>query len=341
MKIGILGAGAIGGTIGAYLKRAGHDITLIDTWPENVEAIRAKGLVVTAVEEEFTTEIPAIHLGEVSSIQPKYDAVFLAVKSYDTEWSSKFIEPYLSPGGFVVSAQNSINDDRIAEVIGWSRVVGCIVMFGGGMYEPGHVLRTSPNTKDATILGEPSGLETSRIKKLSEALTAMGPSKTTTNLWGQRWAKLGINCMSNAIAGFTGLTSAEIRQYPEVRSVSIQVTAELIKVARALGVEVEPISGIPPQMYIDALSDGEVREEVEGKMQDWAKGVGTGRPSLAQDVLKGRKTEVSELNGLVGKKGLKIGVDTPVNDAVARVGKQVERGEIAPSLDNLNLLNLP
>ena len=340
MKLGVLGAGAIGGTIGAYLARAGHDMTLMDTWPANVEAIKDNGLKVTAVEEEFTVDLPAMHIGEVSSTRPQFDAVFLAVKSYDTEWSSKFIEPYLAPAGFVSSAQNSINDDRIAEVIGWPRVVGCVVMFGGGMYEPGHVQRTSANTKLATILGEPSGLETSRIRDLSEALTALGPSKTTTNLWGERWAKLGINSMSNAIAGFTGLTSVEIRQYPEVRNVSIQVTAELVEVARALGVEIEPISGIPAQMYVDALTDGEVKEEVEGRMQDWAKGVGTGRPSLAQDVLKGRKTEIEELNGLVASKGRQIGVPTPVNDSVVRIGKQVEDGKIEPSMDNLNLLYL-
>ena len=165
MRIAVLGVGAIGGVIGGYLARAGRDVTLIDTWLANIERIKVDGLTVTALEEEFTVKPAALHLGEVSAARQLFDAVFLAVKSFDTPWTAKFIEPYLAPGGYVVSAQNSINEDAIAAVVGWPRVVGCVVTLGAGMYEPGHAQRTSGADRDALTLGEPSGLATERLKK--------------------------------------------------------------------------------------------------------------------------------------------------------------------------------
>ena len=111
MKIGILGVGGIGGVIGGFLARAGHDITLIDTWPENIERIKSDGLTVTTIEEQFTVQPNTLHLGEVSMTSTGFDSVLLAVKSYDTAWASMFIKPHMAPRGYIVSAQNSINED--------------------------------------------------------------------------------------------------------------------------------------------------------------------------------------------------------------------------------------
>ena len=339
LRIAVLGVGAIGGTIGGYLARAGQDVTLIDMWPANVEGIKERGIKITAPDTEFIAQAPALHLAEVSSDNRRFDAVFLCVKSYDTEWSAKFIEPYLAPGGYVVSAQNSINEDSIASVVGWTRIVGCVVTLGAAMYEPGHVQRTSSSDRPSTKLGEPSGLVSRRVAEMRDILSAVGPCLTTTNLWGERWAKLGVNCMSNAIAGSTGLTSAQIREIPEVRDLSIRITAELVNVAEALGVNVEPMAGIEAPMFAEALVDGGVREEVESRLMEFGKGIGTGRPSLAQDVFKGRRTEVDELNGLVVRKGKEVGVLTPVNQAVIGVTKRVESGELEPSMSNVQLID--
>ena len=200
----------------------------------------------------------------MSAARTKFDVVFLSVKSYDTGWASKFIEPHLAPGGYVVSAQNSINEDAIADVLGWSRVVGCVVTLGAGMYEPGTPERTSAIDRPAFTLGEPSGLTTQRLQRLAEVLGDAGITKTTTNLWGERWAKLATNSMSNAVAGFTGLMSAELRFNPEVRFLSIRIAAELVRVAEAHGVSVEPISSVPAELFNRALEDGAAKEEVEG-----------------------------------------------------------------------------
>src|SRR5574337_1594063 len=107
-KLAVMGAGAIGSNIGAYLTRAGRDITLIDMWPAHVEAMKDRGLKVTAQDEEFTVEVKAMHLGDVSTLREQFDAVFLSVKSCDSVWATKFIEPHLRPAGVLLLAQNSI-----------------------------------------------------------------------------------------------------------------------------------------------------------------------------------------------------------------------------------------
>ena len=340
MNIAVLGVGAIGGIIGAYLERGGRSVTLIDQWPANVEHIRTDGLTITPHEEEFTVHPKVLHVGEVSAARQSFDVVVLSVKSYDTSWSSMLIEPYLAPGGYIVSAQNSINEEAIAAVVGWSRVVGCVVTIGAGMYEPGHVLRTSGVERPSFKVGEPSGMITPRLQELVEVLGDVGATRTTTNLWGERWSKLANNAMSNAVAGFAGLGTADLKTNPEARALSLRITAELLQVAKGLGVNVEPIYGIPAEMYLEAQEDGAKMEELEGRMMEAGKGLGDGRPSLAQDVIKGRKTEVDYLNGYVASKGKEVGVPTPVNEAVIEITKRVEAGELEPSLSNLKLIQI-
>lgn len=338
-RIAIFGVGAIGGCLGGYLTRAGVDVSLIDAWPANIEAIRASSLQVKSLEEEFTAKPKeALHLTDVYGSRRQWDIVFLAMKSQDTVWATRFIEPHLATGGYVVSAQNSINDDTIAELLGWPRVVGCVVTFGAGVYEPGRPEYTSPSSRVALIFGEPSGLITKRVSELVDIVGKARLVKTTTNLWGERWAKLGTNCMANALSGITGLKSSELRMNERTRRVSIRVAAELAQVAEALGVQVEPMSGIQPGMFVKALTDGAALEEVEGKLIEFGKGIGTGRPSLGQDLLKGRRTEVEHLNGYVAKKGKDVGIPTPVNEAVVKLCLQVESGKTKPGLDNLAVL---
>lgn len=335
-RLAIFGVGAIGGSIGGFLTKANVPVTLIDMWPANVEAIRSKGLKVTTLEDEFTVHPKALHLSDVSAARQQWDVVFLAVKSYDTVWSVKFIESYLAPGGFIVSSQNSINDEAIAELVGWSRVIGCVVTFGAGMYEPGHVEYTTPTGRTAFTVGEPGGLITARLTELAETMNKGRATKTTANLWGERWSKLATNSMANALAGITGLKSGELRTNDQTRRLSIRVAAELVQVGTTLGVPITPITGIEPQMFVKALKDGGAMEEVEGKLVEFAKQIGVGRPSLAQDMMKGRKVEVDYLNGYVVRRGKEVGVATPVNEAIVRLCKRVEAGELKPGLSNLS-----
>ena len=338
MRIGILGVGAIGGVISAYLARAKYEITLIDLWPENVQCINEKGLKITSFEEEFIVKPKALHLGELSRTRPQFDVVILSLKSYDTAWASKFIEPHIAPGGYVVSAQNSINEDTIASVLGWSKVIGCVLTFGAGMYTAGHVERTSSIERPAFTIGEPSGLATKRLKQLAEIMSSCGITKITNNLWGERWAKLATNSMSNALAGLTGLKSVELRQNSEIRTLSIEIASELVNVGSALGVDIEKIGMVPANLFPQALENDEIKKKVDGLIIDAGKTIGTGRPSLAQDLLKGRSTEVDYLNGYIVNKGKQVNIPTPVNESIVELTREIEKGLIQPSLSNLNLI---
>ena len=336
-KLAIFGAGAIGSVLGAYLARAGRDITLIDMWGAHVDAMARHGLKVTAPDEEFTVKVKAVHLAEVCGLRETFDAVLLAVKSYDSAWAARCIAPHLKAAGVLVSAQNGVNEEILAPVLGYTRIIGCVVTLGAGLYEPGHVTRTSASTRPSLTLGEPSGLVTSRLRDLVTALAPVGPTRATANLWGERWAKLIVNSMANPIAGITGLGSAELRANPEAFPIIVRIACEALTVAEAQGVQVEPVGGIPGQSYLDA-GRGVGLQELRDKLIEGGRSLGAGRPSLAQDVAKGRRTEVDALNGYVAQKGQEVGVPTPMNEAVVRIVKRVETGAVTPGPANLALL---
>ena len=105
-KIGIMGSGALGSYVAAFLAKEGEDVTIVDMWPEHVETINSKGLHVTGSQGPFTVPIKAMHLTDAQSIYDKFDYVFISMKSYDTEWATHFIDRYVKPEGFFISLQN-------------------------------------------------------------------------------------------------------------------------------------------------------------------------------------------------------------------------------------------
>jgi 2-dehydropantoate 2-reductase len=236
------------------------------------------------------------------------------VKSYDTEWATALAISYLKPDGVVVDFQNGINDERVAAVAGKHRTLGCVITISAGMYEPGHAMRTDTAAIGFKI-GEHDGRDTPRARELAEIMSAVAESKVTTNLFGERWSKLAINCMANPLAGLTGLGTLQVRTDPNVSAVGVHVGAEAIMVGRAVGHEVEPIYGIPTQRYVDAY-EGRGLAQLLDDIAEIARKRGGGQPSLLQDVLKRRRTEIDYLNGYVCDQGRSRGVKTPFNDAV-------------------------
>jgi 2-dehydropantoate 2-reductase len=314
-RIGILGAGAIGSVVGGMLTRAGHDVTLIDQWPEHVEAMKARGLRLSGPMGDLVVPVRALHIHELQTVSEPFDAVFVAVKSYDTEWATAMALPYLrEPGGVVVDFQNGINDTRVAAVAGRHRSLGCVITISAGMYEPGHAMRTDTAAVGFKV-GEHDGADTPRCRELARILSAVAETRVTTNLWGERWSKLAINCMANPVSGLSGLGTLEVRTIPEIAAVGVHLGAEAIAVGRAAGHDVEPIYGIPAQRYVDAYA-GHGLVELLADIAEVARARGGGQPSLLQDVLKGRRTEIDYLNGYVCREGARLGVRTPFNDAV-------------------------
>ena len=336
-RIGIIGVGAIGGIVGGMLTKAGHDVTLIDQWPDHVEAMRKVGLRLSGTCGEHLVPVRALNIHELQSVAEPFDAIFIAVKSYDTEWVVSLALQYLrKPDGVLVDFQNGINDERVAVLAGRERCLGCVITIGAGMYEPGHAIRTDRAAIGFKI-GEHDGKATERAERLAKIMCDVAPTKVTTNLWGERWSKLSVNCMANGLAGLSGLGSVEVRTSPGVRRVAINLAAEAIQVGRAHGHEVEPIWGIEAQRFVDAVK-GRGIEDVERDMAEKAKELAGGRPSLLQDVMRGRRTEVQYLNGYVSEQGRTVGIPTPFNDKVVELITAVPPGTLKPDPKHLEPL---
>jgi 2-dehydropantoate 2-reductase len=337
MRIGVVGAGAIGCVVGGLLTRAGHDVALIDQWPEHVETLKRQGLRLSGTCGDHVIPVTALHLHGVQRIATPFDVVFIAVKSYDTEWATALGVAYLaSPQGVVVDFQNGINDERVATIAGRERTLGCVILIAAGMYEPGHAMRTDAGSSGFKI-GELDGRDTPRARALAQALSAVAPTTVTPNLWGERWSKLALNCMANPIAGLSGLGTAEVRVEPGPRRLAVFLGAEVIGVGRARGFEVEPIWGIAASRFVDAAA-GRGLADVEADISRDAQSRAGGRPSMLQDVMRGRRTEIEYLNGYVVDEGRKAGVPTPINEAVVDLYRRHGVGSLKPDPRNLEPL---
>ena len=336
-RIGIIGAGAIGCVVGGMLTRAGRDVTLIDQWPEHVEAMKQRGLRLSGTCGDHVVPVKALHIHEAQSLRDGFDAVFVSVKSYDTEWATHLATSYLrGPAAVVVDFQNGINDDRVAAIAGRERTLGCVITIGAGMYEPGHASRTDSGTVGFKI-GELDGRDSERARALAALMNDVAGAQVTTNLFGERWSKLAVNCMANPLAGLSGLGSAEVRSEPGPRRIAIHVGAEVILVGRAAGHEVEPIYGVAAQRFVDAVA-GQGREDLERDVAAGAKFLTGGRPSMLQDVMRRRRTEVEYLNGFVSREGRRLKIPTPFNDAVVATVNHHGIGTLNPTPQNLTPL---
>ncbi len=335
-RIGIVGAGAVGCVVGGLLTKAGRDVTLIDPWPQHVEAMRRDGLRLSGTCGEHVIPVKALHLHEAQSIAEPFDAAFVSVKSYDTEWATRLALAYLAPGGVIVDFQNGINDERVAAIAGKERCLGCVILIGAGLYDPGHAIRTD-SARGGFKIGEHDGRETARAAALAALMCDVAFTKVTTNLWGERWSKLALNCMLNPLAGLSGLGTAECRTEPGPRRLAVHLGAEVVRVGRACGFEVEPTFGIAPQRFVDA-AEGRGLAEVEADISRDAVARAGGRPSMLQDVMRGRRTEIDYLNGYVVERGRQVGVPTPFNEAVVALYHRVPVGALRQDPKNLEPL---
>ncbi|MDA1280317.1 MAG: 2-dehydropantoate 2-reductase [Chloroflexi bacterium] len=319
MRIGIMGAGGIGSVVGGLLSKGGHDVTLVDQWPEHVNKIKADGLMVETREGEHLTHPRAIHLHELQLETVPFDAAFIAVKSYDTEWATTMMLNYVDPDhGIFVDFQNGINDERMAAIAGVERSLACIITISAAVYEPGRGIRTDVNSPGFKI-AEHDGSDTPRARQLVEVMNAVERSEFSNDLWGERWSKLMVNCMNNALSGVSGYGTAEVRTEADTRRIGIQLGAEVARVANAQGKHLHPVLGLSPEAVIDA-AEGRNVEEVEDMLLETARKAGAGGvPSFGQDVRKGRRTEIDYLNGYVSDMGRKVGVPTPFNDKIVEI----------------------
>ena len=294
-RIGIIGAGAIGGVVGGMLTRAGYDVTLFDHWVEHIDAMKRNGLRLSGpLIGDIRVPVNARHLYEAQELSELFDIGIVAVKSYDTEWASAFISPLVRDEGAIVDFQNGINDERVAAVVGRERTLGCVITIGAGMYDPGHCMRTDTRTLGFKV-GELDGSDSDRAREIAAMMNHVAGSESTTNLWGERWGKLAVNCMANPIAGLSGYGSGEVRSRDDTRWLCIQHRR------RGLGHpgrreptahHIEGVWGIEAQKFVD-VANGADPTELDAELIAGAQALGAGSDpasSRRATVIRGRWT---------------------------------------------------
>jgi 2-dehydropantoate 2-reductase len=334
VKVAFLGGGAVGGHAGGMMAAAGIDVALIDAWPGHVEAIRANGLRVLTPEGETLARPEAWHLGDayrLRKFQP--DVAFLTVKLYDTAWAAALLAQWLPAGVPVVTLQNCLVEELVAGAVGWGRVLGCI---GSGLdvwlVGPGEVKRSRKRGASGAPVykvGEMHGRVTERAERIAALLGKVDSAVVTTDLWTQRWEKLCQNVMTSGLSALTGLALRDVYSRENMQAVAVSLGAEALVLGEAMGFYVPKLFGLPATRWREAgAGDSSAVADARAALGAQAASMVPGGISgSAQDLQKGRPTEVDFLNGYVARMGATHRVPVPVNAAVAELVRKAERGE--------------
>ena len=350
-RIAVVGTGAVGGYTGAHMARAGEDVTFIDMWPAHVDEMKKNGLRIThhEGEEPFAVKVRALHLTEAQHLakEPPIDIAFVCTKSYDTHWAALLIRQYLAPGGYIVSLQNCMNEETIAGIVSWGKTLGSIASsITVELHAPGQVRRAAGKSgarHTVFRVGEVHGRITDRAKEVCQLVGYADSAMVTENLWGERWSKLVTNVMGNGLSACTGMISREMAKNDAIRHFSNRLGSEAIRVGQALGYHFDEVSHMDPETLARAgEGDSAAEKEIdEHRLAEASRpGGGEHRPSMGQDMVKGRRTEIQFLNGFVVRKGKEVGIAAPTNAVLTDIVTRVERGELKPDPRHITDLRL-
>ena len=325
-QIAVLGTGANGSCAAADLTRAGYDVHLIDQWPEHVEVMRRDGLKISMPDEELHVPVNAYHICDLASMTVKYDVVFLFTKAYDTRWACELIKPHLRENGVLVGIQNAMTIDDITEILSAERTLGCVVELSSEIFTPGLIQRNTPPEKTWFGLGTIDGSDVSKEEEIAILLRNIGQVSITENIMSAKWMKLVINTMCLGPMALTGLNASEALKVPGMREVLYRVGTEALNVGQILGFNIEPIFGLTKQ---DIKNTNRLLETLLDKLHS---DIGpAARDCVLQDHLKGRLSEVDNINGLVVEKGEDLGTATPGNRVIVEITNQIRQGDLAPN----------
>lgn len=333
-RIAVLGTGSIGSCVGADLTDSGLDVVLIDQWAAHVEAMKESGLQIQFPDEDLDVPVTAWHLAELAEHVPAFDVVLLTAKSYDTAWLTQLIEPYLKETGVMIGLQNGMNNDTISGIVGIERTIGAVVELSAEMFTPGLVQRDTTRTGTWFGLGELDGVITPRLQEVQEILQCVAKVDLTENIEGAKWTKLVANSMVMGMVGFLGLKTWEAAKLPGMSELAVRAGRESVTVGQALGYEMEPVFGMSAEEFAGA-TDEVLLNAMETLLGHIGKNATT---ASIHDHIKGRKSEMSHITGVVARKGEALGIPTPVNTATTEIDRRINEGELEMDVSNFGLL---
>lgn len=326
----IWGAGAIGGILGAYFARAGHAVHMVDIVGDHVIAMRA-GLHIEGPVEAFTQVLTA---DTPDTLQGTFRRVILAVKAHNTEAALAMLIPHLADDGYVVSAQNGLNERVIASHIGAARTLGCFVNFGADWLEPGRILY---GNRAAVALGELDGSNSTRLREMHALFSLVEPDAVMTdNIWGYLWGKCGYGALLFATA-LTPASMSDAMDPVATRCVYAALGAEVMALAAAEGVTPLGFNGFDPVAF-RTRNMTQIGTALDAMVAHNRKTAKTHSGIYRDLAIRKRKTEVDAQIGVLVDIGRRHGIPTPALAMLCDLIHDIEDGKRQQSTDLLNLM---
>ncbi|MFN3937013.1 MAG: ketopantoate reductase family protein [Gemmobacter sp.] len=328
----IWGAGAIGGTLGAYWARAGEPVLLVDTEAAHVEACRTGGLHVFGPVEEFRVTVPAATPDE---LRGSFRRIVLAVKAQHTGAAMQMLLPHLAPDGFVLSAQNGLNELTIARIAGEARTMGAFVNFGADWHGPGEILF---GNRAAVVVGEIDGTTRDRTREMHRLLQIFEPqAELTDDIWSYLWGKLGYGAMLFATA-LTDESMADNFADPERAPVLAQLGREVMAVAAARGVAPRGFNGFDPDAFLPGAPEGAAMASVAA-LAEFNRHTAKTHSGIWRDLaVRRRRTEVDAQIGIICDLAEEAGVAVPVLRRLVGLIHDIEEGRRPQSPETFRAL---
>lgn len=342
-RILVVGVGGIGGTVASRLletpSKLVEEVLPCTRNADVARSIAERGFVLRGVDG--SRSLPGRALMEPDEGAAPFDWILLATQPPQVEEAARSSLPWLASDGALVVLQNGLCEDRVAAIAGADRVVGAVVAWGASMPEPGVFERTS---RGGFALGRMDGVDDPRLRELAAVLEAVGPVSVSTNLAGARWSKLAINCAISSLGTLGGDRLGALMRHRFVRRLALEIMSEVVAVARAEGVTLEPVSGTLDLDWM-ALTEGE--RSSKGSAGLVAKhslllAVGARyrrlRSSMLSAIERGGEPAVDYLNGEIVVRGHRHGVETPFNAACQQRVHAIARGELRSSVQTVRQL---
>ena len=336
MRIVVIGAGAVGGVIAAFLAdEEEYDVELVCKHREGVEFIQNNGLRVEGKKNIISYPDVIINTAQISE---KPDIIFLATKAMDTLDAAKSVLPFLHDDTMVVSLQNGIMEDKIANVVGQSRTIGCVVEWGATYLGVGRMEVTS---NGRFIIGELNQEITHRLFVLKSVLEKIFPVKISSNIYGDLYTKLIVNSCITSLGAITGLRLGELLNLRVARTIFMKIFTEAIQVTNSMKIKLEKIADkINP--YELALSGNELEHRLAlsyFKKHLIIMAIGFKfrnlKSSSLQSLERGKPTEIDYLNGYIEESAREFNIPVPVNRQIISLVKDIESGKLTMELENL------
>jgi 2-dehydropantoate 2-reductase len=328
----VWGAGAIGGLLGAYWARAGHDVLLVDIDAAHVAACNTSGLQVEGPVETFTQALKAATPAQVDGT---WGQVVLAVKAQHTEEAMQALLPHLASDGYVLSAQNGLNEHLIARMAGSERVIGAFVNYGADWLAPGRILY---GNRGAVVVGEIDGRIRERTRHLHHLLTQFEPDAVLTDdIWAYLWGKMGYGAMLFATA-LTQDSMSENFANTARRPVFIALAREVMRVAEAEGVVPLGFNGYDPAAFHDSATDLEASSAIQD-LAEYTSHTAKTHSGIYRDLaVRKRRTEVDPQIGTIVEIASRHGMTVPLTARLVELIHDIEEGRRTQSADSFAAL---